>query len=173
LSSEDTLRRRIADAEGALASARADLIQAKAAAREAETAAWRKWSRWIAGLAIPLALAAGALGVYFGAGRVAVPIAGAVVLAAVALLLYAESLPLLDRFGPWFVLGIAVAALLGVAVLIIARRGAALRSTAVLAQRFREGFHDLGALAIAQADQKRAGVHRMMKAARESVERKG
>lgn len=76
---------------GMLAEAQAGKAQEREESRLRELAAWRTWTRWISALVIPLAIAAGALSLWFGFAGMGVPIAGAAIAAAVGLQLWAEA----------------------------------------------------------------------------------
>jgi hypothetical protein len=134
----DEARRKVADAEGALAKARAELDQSKKQAEEKALASWQYWTRLVSALGIPIALAAGALGAWFGLGRIALPIAGALVVFCVALLAFGEALPWLRIAGP--ILGGVV--LIGVAVALIVRQRRALAETARLGDVLEAGTQD-------------------------------
>lgn len=155
-------RQRVADAEGALAQAKAELDQRTKQEQERAVAAWQYWSRLIAGLGIPVALAIGALGAWFGLGRIALPIAGALVVACVGLLAFGEALPWLRLAGPI----VAVLALLGVGVVIIVRQRRALGATARLGDALEAGIGVAEAKVAAKGAQVAAGVWKAVQQAR-------
>lgn len=132
----DEARQKVADAEGALAKAKAELEQSKKQAEEKSLAAWQYWTRLIAALGIPLAVSAGALGLWFGMGRVVLPIAGGLLVFCVALLAFGEALPWLRIAGP--IVGALV--LVGVAVALIGRQRRALAATARLGDALESGI---------------------------------
>jgi hypothetical protein len=155
-------RQRVADAEGLLAKAKAELEQRVKQEQERSIAAWQWWTRLVAGLGIPLALALGALGAWFGLGRVALPIAGALVVACVGLLAFGEALPWLRVAGPIA----ALLALLGVGVVIIVRQRRALGATARLGDALEAGIGVAEAKAGAKAAQVAAGAWKAVQQAR-------
>lgn len=161
----DPERAAIASLEGQLAQAKAALSQKQAQEQEREAAAWRYWSRWIAGLGIPLALSAGALGVWFGVGRIALPIAGAVVVFCGALLAFGESLPWL-RFAAPIAGGLAV---VGVALFLIFKQRRALVAGAHLGDALESGQAVGIAKQAAKMAQEAAGVWGLIQEARGKV----
>lgn len=158
----EQLSRRIADLEGQLTQARADFRAAQARERDAELAVWRSWSRWICGLGLPLAAAAAALGVWFGLAKVAIPIAGAVAIACLTLLGFAESLAWLTWLAP----ALGLAALVAVAWILIRRRDTALAATVRLGEALKSSAAPLYAMNEAKRAQVQAGVHRLVQKAR-------
>ena len=155
-------RQKVADAEGALAKARAELDQSKKQAEEKALAAWQYWTRLVAALGIPLALAAAGLGVWFGLGRLVLPIAGALVVFCVALLAFGEALPWLRIAGP--ILG--GIALVGVAVALVMRQRSALEATARLGDALESGLGVTEAKLEAKASQIAAGAWQAVQKAR-------
>lgn len=158
----EILDRRIADLQGQLSQAREDRAAAQRQAQEAELSAWRRWSRWIAGLGLPLCAAAAGLGVWFGLGRIALPIAGAAAMACVTLILYAEAL----GWAAWLVPGLGLLALVGVAVVLLRRRDGAIAATAQMADAIEKRVVTYADKAQARAAQELAGVHRLVQRAR-------
>jgi hypothetical protein len=158
----DDARQRVADAEGALAKARAELDQSKKQAEEKALASWQYWTRLIAALGIPLAFAAGALGAWFGLGRIALPIAGALLVFCVALLAFGEALPWLRIAGP--ILG--GFALAGVVVALIVRQRRALAATARLGDALESGLGVAEAKLEAKGAQIAAGAWQAVQRAR-------
>jgi len=148
--------RRIADLQGQLEEAIADRELANKREREAEDRAWRRWTRWIAAVAIPLAIAGAGVGLWLGIAKLALPIAGAVIAAALALQLWGEAIPYLVWALPALLLaGIAAAA---VAIL---RRDQVIEASAKLADTLERGDGFLAvqtAKAEAWATQAKAGV---------------
>jgi len=158
----DEARRKVADAEGALARARAELDQSKKQAEEKALASWQYWTRLVSALGIPIALAAGALGAWFGLGRVVLPVAGALVVFCVALLAFGEALPWLRIAGP--ILGGIT--LVGVAVALIVRQRRALAATARLGDALESGLGIKEAKLEAKASQIAAGAWQAVQKAR-------
>lgn len=76
---------------GMLAEAQAGKAQEREESRLRELAAWRTWTRWISALVVPLAIAAGALSLWFGFAKLGVPLAAAAITAAIGLQLWAEA----------------------------------------------------------------------------------
>lgn len=157
-----TDRQRVADLEGELAKAKASVEERIKQEREQADAAWRYWTRLVAGLGIPLALALGALGAWFGLGRIALPIAGALVVGCVGLVAFGEALPWLRFAGPI----IAALALLGVGVAILLRQRNALGATARLGDALEAGIGVPEAKAKAKGAQVAAGVWKAVQRAR-------
>jgi hypothetical protein len=155
-------RQRVADAEGLLAKAKAELEQRTKQEQERTIAAWQWWTRLVAGLGIPLALALGGLGAWFGLGRVALPIAGALVVACVGLLAFGEALPWLRLAGPIA----ALLALLGVGIAVVVRQRRALAATARLGDALESGLEVAKAKTEAKAAQVAAGAWQAVQQAR-------
>lgn len=153
---------RIAVLTGELAKATAERAAAERQAKEAELAAWRKWSRWIAGLALPLCAAAAGLGMWFGMARIALPISGAGAIACITLVVFAEAL----GFIAWLVPGIGLLSIVSVAVVMIRRRDHALAATAKLADAIEARAYSYADKLDARHAQVRAGVHGVIQAAR-------
>lgn len=158
----DEARQKVADAEGALAKAKAELDQSKRQAEERSQAAWQYWTRLIAALGIPLALATGALGAWFGMGRLALPIAGSIVVFCVALLAFGEALPWLRIIGP--ILG--AVALVGIVVVLLLRQRQALTDTARLGDALETGVGVKEAKLAAKGAQLAAGMWQVVQKAR-------
>lgn len=152
-----------AEADARAAAQAADLARIEAAtAREAQVRAEaataandRQRARWVAGLGSALCVAAGGLGAWFGLARVALPIAGAGLLACLTLLAFAEATRA-AWLAPVLVGGLVLAA---VAWVLVRRRDAALKATADLADAFEGGVRVLEGKARAKAAQVAAGVH--------------
>jgi hypothetical protein len=152
-----------AEADGRAAVQAADLARIEAAAArevqvraEAATAANdRQRARIIAGAGSALCVAAGGLGAWFGLARVALPLAGAGLLACLTLFAFAEATRV-AWLAPVLVGGLVLAA---VAWVLVRRRDLALKATADLADAFEGGVRVLEGKARAQAAQIAAGVH--------------
>jgi hypothetical protein len=150
-------RARVQAAEIAAMQAAADR-DAQARQDAATRAADTRRARIVAGVGSALCVAAGALGVWFGLARLAVPLAGVGVLACMSLFAFAEA-----TRGAWLAPVLIGAALLGgVAWVLVRRRDAALQATATLGDAFETGVRVLEAKARAKTAQVRAGVHTLI-----------
>jgi hypothetical protein len=149
---------------GMLAEAQAGKAQEREESRLRELAAWRTWTRWISALVIPLAIAAGALSLWFGFASLGIPIAGSAIAAAVALQLWAEA-------QAFLLPALAVIAGLGLVVLAIAflRRDRATAATAKVGDLIEDGRSAMEVMAAkvdAEATQIAAGVFKRVQKAR-------
>lgn len=104
--------KKISALNGLLAEAKSEKMLAETRATQAEAEAWRTWTRWISALVIPLAIAAGALSLWFGFASLGVPLAAAAILAALGLQAWAEFQGyLLTALAACLVLGLVVGAI--------------------------------------------------------------
>lgn len=162
------------EADARAAAQAADLARIKDAAQrevqrraEAATAASdRQRARWVAGLGSALCVAAGGLGAWFGLARVALPIAGAGLLASLALFAFAEA----TRVAWLAPVLVGAAALAAVTWVLVRRRDAALLATADLADAFEGGARVMEGKARAKIAQVAAGVHGQVQRHRRSRE---
>lgn len=156
--------KKISSLNGLLAEAKSEKLLAETRATQAESEAWRTWTRWISALVIPLAIAAGALSLWFGFASLGVPLAGAAILAALGLQAWAE-------FQGYLLIALAVCSVLGLVIGAIAllRRDRAAVAVAKVGDAIESGkaaSEIMAAKIEAEAAQLKAGVFRLIQKAR-------
>ncbi len=155
---------RISALTALLARENADKILAQARDRQRELDAWRSWTRWISAVVIPLAVAGAALAIWFGVGSLGVPVAGAAILAALALQAWAE-------YQAFLLAALVACAVLGAVVGVIAllRRDRATVAGAKVGDLVEAGRSEIEVMAAkvdAEAAQLAAGIFAKVQRAR-------
>ncbi len=146
-------RQKVADLEGQLAKAKAEVEERLKQEREKSDASWRFWTRLVSALGVPLAAIVFVLGLKYGVSRISVPLSGSLAVGCTALLIFGESLPWIRIFGPIA----AVVAIVGVSVVAIVRQRKALGATARLGDAIETGVNIEEAKKDARRLQEKAG----------------
>jgi hypothetical protein len=154
----------IAALTGLLAKAQAERNSAIAREREGELRAWRTWTRWIAAITVTLAVAGAGLSLWFGVGKLGVPVAVIAVASVLTLQAWAE----FQEYLPYLFLVVLVVGL-AIGVVALLRRDRAVVAGAKLTDLIEAGG-DLQTVTQAKirahAAQLTAGIHATVQRAR-------
>lgn len=139
-------------------------IAAEKSEKEAENRAWISWTHWISMIVVPLAIAFGAVGMYFGVTKLVLPICIGVIAFAIGLQVWAQA-------QVYLLYGIIALAFIGVAVLgvVLYRNRKALLTTSKIVDTLEnspEATEIIQAKTAAKMAQLKAGMHTFLQKAR-------